>query len=110
VKARSNMGPKKSAKSSSPASKPARKKKDPNAPKKNKSAYMFYSIKRHQELVKSDPSLKSKVAEIAKMVGAEWGKLSDSQKAPYAKQAEGDKKRYEKEMESFRQSQEEEEE
>lgn len=99
------MAPRKTKRGSPAPKRSSRKKKDPNAPKKNKSPYLFFSGKRFEEIVEKEPPLRSKVAEVAKIIGAEWAEMSDAQKEPYVKQAEVDKKRYEQEMDNYRMQQ-----
>mmetsp|Transcript_10420 Transcript_10420/g.10410 ORF Transcript_10420/g.10410 Transcript_10420/m.10410 type:complete len:112 (-) Transcript_10420:33-368(-) len=70
-----------------------REKKD--GPKKPKSAFMFFSQERRITLKTEQPDLK--ITEQSKVIGAEWGKLSDADKAPYAEKASQDKERYIKE-------------
>merc|ERR1711959_689291 len=68
--------------------KPKKKKKakDPNKPKR-------------PVMQRQNPTLK--IADISKMLGAQWRSMSATQKAPYDKKAAADKKRYEKEMKSY---------
>ena len=79
-------------------------KKDPNAPKKNMTAFLFFSNDKRAEvtaeLKAANPDLKG-VAEVGKRLGELWKELSDADKEPYNKQAEADKARYLKEMESY---------
>ncbi|CAG9315651.1 unnamed protein product [Blepharisma stoltei] len=70
-----------------------REKKD--GPKKPKSAFMFFSQERRITLKTEQPDLK--ITEQSKVIGAEWGKLSDVDKAPYAEKASQDKERYNQE-------------
>ncbi|CAI9149099.1 unnamed protein product, partial [Rangifer tarandus platyrhynchus] len=69
-------------------------KKDPNAPKRPLSAFIFFSKEKREEIIKKNPELKSKLAEVGKMVGEAWGKLSEAQKKPYETKAVQDKARY----------------
>lgn len=55
------------------------------------SAYMFFSQAERQNVIKEQPELASKVAEVAKVLGAKWKALSDAEKKPYEKMAEEDK-------------------
>ena len=73
--------------------------KDPNAPKRNKNGFMWFSGVKRVELVKKHPS--DKIGDIAKKVGAMWRELSEQQKAPYEKMAADDKKRYTKEAAAY---------
>lgn len=76
-----------------------KKEKDPNAPKRACSAYIFYSQSRRATLIKEKPSLNHK--EIISELSKEWNGLSDNEKAPYVKQAENDKARYKKEVDAY---------
>ena len=71
--------------------------KDPNKPKRAKSAFMFYCDKHRPKLI-AEQKAKGKVAigEVAKTLGANWKKLKDSQKKPFDALAAKDKERYEK--------------
>ena len=95
--------PKKAAKSpkktKSPAQKGERKKrakKDPNAPKRGQSGYMFWLAENRSKLTKPGMG----VTDVAKAAGAEWAKVGD--KSKWEKKAADDKKRYEREMASYK--------
>ena len=75
------------------------KKKDPNAPKRGMSAFMFYSCDRRPQLKSQNPDWP--FGEFAKAIGAEWGQMNDKQKGKFQKMAEKDKKRYDREMENY---------
>eukprot|EP00922_Rhytidocystis_sp_ex-Travisia-forbesii_P019902 GHVS01029379.1.p4 GENE.GHVS01029379.1~~GHVS01029379.1.p4 ORF type:complete len:101 (+),score=25.23 GHVS01029379.1:205-507(+) len=79
-----------------------RAKKDKSAPKRAKSAFLFFSIERRKELVEAKPELQSKIAEVSKMLGVEWGKMTDVDKERHEKSAQGDKGRYEREMAEYK--------
>lgn len=81
------------------AKKKEKKVKDPNAPKRGCSAYIFYTQSRRQGLIKEKPSLNHK--EIISELSKEWNKLSEKEKAPFVKQAEADKARYKKESDAY---------
>ena len=80
--------------------------KNPNAPKRAKSSYMFYS-EEHREKVqtklkKKNPNYKgSLMGLVSKELGAQWKKLKPEQKNKYEKLAQKDKERYTAEMEEF---------
>ena len=70
--------------------------KDPNAPKRARTAFMQFSV-RMRDIAKDrlkaenqDPTPKL----VAKKLGEMWRGLSDDQKKPYVEEAEKDKKRY----------------
>lgn len=102
--------PKKAAKAKSPKKTKSPKKaagvrktkkaKDPNAPKRALSAYMFFAKDTRKDILKQHPNWG--VTDIGKELGARWGKMSAAQKAPFDKQAAADKARYEREMASYR--------
>ncbi|OII71578.1 HMG box family protein [Cryptosporidium andersoni] len=68
-----------------------------NKPKRAMTAFMFYANHRRPAITAENPSLRSQVAEVAKILGEEWRAMNESEKAPFQKQADADKKRYEKE-------------
>lgn len=70
-----------------------KRKRDPNAPKRPKTAYIFYVIHR---LENKRPQ--GDMKDAMKQFGVEWKKLSEREKQPYKAQAEKDKQRYEREL------------
>ena len=89
-------------------------KKDPNAPKKAKNAYMFYSAEKNAEVKtklstkQDDGTLKApKGAEVAKESGKMWKELTEAEKQPYQEMHEKAKEKYETEMEACNSSKEE---
>jgi hypothetical protein len=72
-----------------------RAKKDPSAPKRGLSAYMFFS-QEHRKLVQSE-NQDASFGEIGKILGDKWKHMNDRDKKPYVEKAEQDKKRYESE-------------
>merc|ERR1719506_1954833 len=74
--------------------KKVKKVKDPNAPKRNLSAYFFFMNDQRAKVVKANPDMK--VTEVGKKLGELWRAMSDSEKVPYNKKADADKIRYEK--------------
>jgi hypothetical protein len=76
-----------------------RAKKDPNAPKRPRSGFMFYGMARRAALKEENPELS--FGEIGRALGEEWTGMSDAKKAPYVKKATADKARYAKEMASW---------
>jgi structure-specific recognition protein 1 len=83
------------------APKKKRKKKDKNAPKKNLSAFMFFSNAIRETVKEENPEIANKMGEIAKKIGERWKALGEAEKEPYNAQAEEDKVRYAKEMEVY---------
>ncbi|CAO3696048.1 unnamed protein product [Umbelopsis ramanniana] len=72
-----------------------RAKKDPNAPKRGLSAYMFFSQAHRKTVQEENPE--AGFGQIGKILGDKWKAMTDKDKEPYIAQAETDKKRYEKE-------------
>ena len=84
-----------------------RKKKDPNAPKRGKSAYLFFCDDNRSE-VKQSLGEDSKATEVTKELGKRWRDLQESKKsndkkalAGYEKKAQEDKARYEAEKQEY---------
>merc|ERR1711976_1052691 len=92
--------PRKRKASGKKSKKGKRSKKDPDAPKKGLSAYMFFCADQRDAVKKKHPSYT--LGEIAKKLGAKWGDLTDAEKKPYNKQAAKDKERYAKEMAAYK--------
>ena len=73
--------------------------KDENAPKRPKSAYMFFAEKKLPEIREEQPELK--MTEVFKVIGDSWKEASPEIKAKYSKKADNDKERYHEEMKSY---------
>jgi hypothetical protein len=76
-----------------------KKKKDPNAPKRPLSAFMFYSQKQRPIVKKDNPS--ANFAGVAKILGEQWKALDESEKKEYDASAVADKARFEKEKAAY---------
>eukprot|EP00636_Phaeomonas_parva_P006006 CAMPEP_0118863380 /NCGR_PEP_ID=MMETSP1163-20130328/8271_1 /TAXON_ID=124430 /ORGANISM="Phaeomonas parva, Strain CCMP2877" /LENGTH=781 /DNA_ID=CAMNT_0006797381 /DNA_START=105 /DNA_END=2450 /DNA_ORIENTATION=+ len=76
-----------------------RKRKDPHAPKKAMSAFMFFSNAKREEIKKANPEFS--ITDISKEAGRLWREMTDDEKKPYQAQADADKERYAKAMESY---------
>ena len=71
--------------------------KDPNAPKRAKSAYLFFCDD-NRDKVKKQLGKDAKATDVTKQLGAEWNKLkAKNGTAPYNKMAAKDQERYLKE-------------
>eukprot|EP01135_Chromosphaera_perkinsii_P007243 Nk52_evm51s745 gene=Nk52_evmTU51s745 len=77
-----------------------RAKKDPNAPKRACSAFMFFANDIRPALRLQYPD--KKITEIATIIGQRWRNLSEKHKGPYDKLAQQDKLRYDREMTQWR--------
>ncbi|OJK05136.1 hypothetical protein ASPACDRAFT_38706 [Aspergillus aculeatus ATCC 16872] len=85
-----------------------RKKKDPNAPKRGLSAYMFFANDNREKVREENPGIS--FGQVGKMLGERWKALSDTERRPYEDKAAADKKRYEDEKASYNAAAEEDEE
>lgn len=74
-------------------------KKDPNAPKPNRSGYNFFFQEQRRCLKALHPD---KDKEISKMIGELWNKQTEEERAIYQERGVKDKERYKKEMEEYR--------
>jgi len=73
--------------------------KDPNKPKGCKSAYIYFTEHRREELTRNEQ--KFEFGTFASECGNLWKTMSDEEKACFEKLAHKDKLRYQKEMESY---------
>lgn len=77
-----------------------KKVKDPTAPNRNLSAYLYYASERRPELKKEDPTMP--FGDLTKQIAAEWHQLKDAgQIGKWVALAEADKKRYEQELQAY---------
>lgn len=77
----------------------AKKEKDPNAPKRAKTAYIFFANENRSRVREENPD--ASFGQVSAILGAEWKALSDKKKAPYTKMSENDKKRVAQEKEKY---------
>lgn len=73
--------------------------KDENAPKKGKSAFLYYVENKKDDCKKENPDLKHK--EVISKLSKQWNALSDGDKKPFQDLAERDKERFKKEKEAY---------
>ncbi|KAH9990364.1 high mobility group box domain-containing protein [Russula vinacea] len=76
------------------------RKKDPKAPKRALSAYMFFS-QDWRERIKAENPMQASVCEVGKLLGAKWKELDEEEKKPYIEQAARDKSRAEQESQNM---------
>ena len=69
-------------------------KKDPNAPKKAMSAFMYFSNKMRPKIKAENPAIS--FGDLGKRIGELYRALTPTEKEPYEKMAAEDKKRFEK--------------
>jgi hypothetical protein len=79
---------------------PIKKEKDPNAPKRGKSSYIYFCVEKREDIKNSNPDMDAK--DIIKELGRVWREnVSDLDKARYIKMSESDKDRYDNEMKNY---------
>lgn len=71
-------------------------KKDPNAPKRNMSAFFLYSMHARPSVKENYPS--ATFGEIARIISQQFKQLSEKEKKKWEKKAAEDKERYQREM------------
>ncbi|CCF59196.1 hypothetical protein KAFR_0G01620 [Kazachstania africana CBS 2517] len=76
-----------------------RRKKDPNAPKRALSAYMFFANENRDIVRSENPDVT--FGQIGRILGERWKALNAEDKEPYEAKAAADKKRYESEKELY---------
>jgi hypothetical protein len=78
-----------------------KKAKDPNAPVRPKTGYMFYSCNGARTAVKEAyPDLT--FGEVTKVVAANWNAMSDEKKEVWNRMAADDRERYQREMDAYK--------
>ncbi|KAL9130882.1 MAG: hypothetical protein Q9217_001032 [Psora testacea] len=87
---------------------PEKKKKDPNAPKRGLSAYMFFANENRDSVREENPGIS--FGQVGKVLGERWKALNATQRTPYEAKAKADKERYESEKASYNAGDEDEEE
>lgn len=76
-----------------------RAKKDPNAPKRGLSAYMFFAQENRDSVRNENPDIS--FGQIGKILGERWKNMGDKDKAVYDAKAAKDKERYEAEKRAY---------
>ncbi|KAL8805804.1 MAG: hypothetical protein Q9182_001716 [Xanthomendoza sp. 2 TL-2023] len=76
-----------------------KKKKDPNAPKRGLSAYMFFANDNRETVREENPGIS--FGQVGKVLGEKWKALSAKQREPYEAKAKKDKERYETEKAAY---------
>ncbi|KAF9054240.1 high mobility group box domain-containing protein [Panaeolus papilionaceus] len=75
------------------------KSKDPKAPKRALSAYMFFSQDWRERIKTENPE--AGFGEVGKLLGAKWKELDEAEKKPYIEQAARDKTRADEEKAAY---------
>lgn len=76
-----------------------KKMKDPNAPKKPKTAFMFFCDEQRPKVMEKNPE--AKMGAVAKILGEKWRGLDAKKKEKYDKLHEDDCERYKTAMENY---------
>jgi len=79
-----------------------RLKKDPAAPTKPSSAYLFFTGEARAKLAKDKKHKNKSMTELSVVMGQMWSDMSDKDKAKFNAQADKDKARYERELKSYK--------
>jgi len=75
-------------------------KKDPDAPKRNMSAYFLFSVHIRPTVKEENPE--AAFGDIARIISAKYKALKDSERKVWEDKAAEDKERYQREMEAYR--------
>jgi hypothetical protein len=75
-------------------------KKDPDAPKRNMSAYFLYSIDTRPQIKADYPD--ASFGDIARMISAKFKELPDKERKIWEERAAEDKNRYDREMVAYK--------
>ncbi|KAL7461000.1 hypothetical protein ACHAXS_001437 [Conticribra weissflogii] len=81
------------------SSKRAKKLKDPNAPKRARGSFVFFTLDARPLIIKENPGIK--FTEVGTIMGEKWRALSTEEKEKYEAMALEDKKRFNDEMETY---------
>lgn len=76
-----------------------KKKRDPNAPKRNMSAYFLYSMYARPQVKEDNPD--ASFGDIARIISEQFKTLPDKEKKKWDKKAADDKERYQREMADY---------
>ena len=85
-----------------PGGKKSRSKKDPNAPKRNMSAYFLYSIEARPKIKEENPE--ATFGEIARLISSKFKDLPAKERKVWDEKAVADKERYTREMAEYTKS------
>jgi len=76
-----------------------KQKKDPNAPKRNMSAYFLYSVHIRPTVKEENPE--ASFGDIARIISAQFKELTEEEKSVWVEKAAADKERYQREMADY---------
>ena len=75
-------------------------KKDPNAPKRNMSAFFLYSVSARPTVKEENPE--ASFGDIARLISQKFKALPEKERKKWEKKAADDKQRYQREMEAYK--------
>ena len=78
----------------------AKRKRDPNAPKRPLTAFMYFAREERPKVMKDNPNFS--VPEIGRELGARWRKLEDNERAKFDALAAKDRARYQAQMKKYK--------
>ncbi|KAJ5808313.1 Non-histone chromosomal protein 6 [Penicillium riverlandense] len=93
------MPKEKSTRKAATGGKVQRRKKDPNAPKRALSAYMFFANDNRDKVREENPGIS--FGQVGKSLGDRWKALTEAERKPYDAKAATDRKRYEEEKKAY---------
>ncbi|XP_042415879.1 FACT complex subunit SSRP1-like isoform X1 [Zingiber officinale] len=102
VKVPSAKGKTRDADEESSKKRKPKKKKDPNAPKRAMSGFMFFSNAERDNLKKGNPGMS--FTDVGRALGERWKKMIAEEKEPYESMAKADTKRYREAMADYKSS------
>jgi len=82
-----------------PTVKRAKKLKDPNAPKRARGSFVFFTFEMRPKIMEEFPNVK--FVEMGSLMGERWRALTPEEKSVYENQAKADKERFTKEMQEY---------
>ncbi|EEC51899.1 predicted protein, partial [Phaeodactylum tricornutum CCAP 1055/1] len=69
-----------------------RAKKDPSAPKRPMSAFLYFSLGRRSDLKKKHPEIKN--TEVSRLLGEMWRSASEEQRKPHVDKEKAEREKY----------------
>ncbi|WOL08146.1 FACT complex subunit SSRP1 [Canna indica] len=100
VKAPPSKGKSKDGDDESSKKRKPKRKKDPNAPKRAMSGFMFFSNAERENLKKNNPGMS--FTDVGRALGERWKKMTAEEKEPYESMAKADTKRYREAMADYK--------
>ncbi|GAX22157.1 high mobility group protein B4 [Fistulifera solaris] len=82
-----------------------RQKKDPAAPRRPMSAFLFFSVGKRKELSEKNPDMKN--TGISRILGQMWRSLTDNERRPFVQKEKDEREKYTAAMKAWKQKKEE---